>query len=73
MAILDWNWSTDWPLLLILAFAIVFGLVYPRFFSRSSYVKRWEKLHDRQVDLLEQQLDVLRQLNELLKKLTSSR
>jgi len=68
-----WNWSTDWPLLLILVFALVFGIAYPRLWARSNYVKRWEKLQERQAELLEQQLEILRQLNELLKKLTAGR
>lgn len=67
------NLVTDWPLLLILVFAVAFGLLFPRLFMRSSYIRKWEKLYDRQAELLEKQLEALREINELLKKLTSGR
>ncbi len=67
------NWATDWPLLLILVFALAIGLLFPRLMMRTSYMRKFEKLHDLQAELLEKQLDVLREIHELLKKLTSGR
>jgi len=57
-------------LLLLLAGYFVFWSLW---LWRRGYFGKWEKLYERQTELLAQQLEVLRQINELLKKLTASR